>query len=102
VVLVRSTKMPSKRASSAIRASDGEADLGRLQEAPVAAVADQRLVAGLERLAQAGHDRRALGGVLVGLGPVVSPVAGSRRTTTLVLPPCSRSGSKTAAHRRGG
>jgi hypothetical protein len=30
------------------------------------------------------------------------PVAGSRRTTTLVLPPCSRSGSKTAlqaAHR---
>jgi hypothetical protein len=33
---------------------------------------------------------------------VVSPVAGSRRTTILVLPPCSRSGSKTAlqaAHR---
>ena len=33
---------------------------------------------------------------------VVSPVAGSRRTTMLVLPPCSRSGSKTvsqAAHR---
>ena len=33
---------------------------------------------------------------------VVSPVAGSRRTTTLMLPPCSRSGSKTAlqaAHR---
>src|SRR5918999_1419512 len=27
---------------------------------------------------------------------VVSPVAGSRRTTMLVLPPCSRSGSKTA------
>jgi hypothetical protein len=33
---------------------------------------------------------------------VISPVAGSRRTTMLVLPPCSRSGSKTAlqaAHR---
>ena len=36
---------------------------------------------------------------------VVSPVARSRRTTTLMLPPCSRSGSATvlqAAHRRLG
>ena len=32
---------------------------------------------------------------------VISPVAGSRRTTTVMLPPCSRSGSKTVLQGRG-
>ena len=59
---------------------DREADLGRLQEAAVAEVADQRLVAVPERLAQAGHDRLPIGGVLVGLGQVADRrCSGGRR-----------------------
>jgi len=54
------------------RLVDRETHLGRLEEPPVAAVADQRLVAGLERLAQAGHDRLPVGGVLLRLGPVAA------------------------------
>jgi hypothetical protein len=50
------------------------------------------------------RDRRGPSGTApaVDESTVISPVAGSRRTTMLVLPPCSRFGSKTAlqtAHR---
>ena len=62
--------MPSKRASSAsLPGSISNAAPSPVlpQIAPIRAVADQRLVADSETLLQAGDDRLAVGGVLLGL-----------------------------------
>src|SRR5258705_11586818 len=62
-VLVRSTKMPSNLFSSSTLSGS---IANRLQVAAIAGVADERLVAPLERPLQRGEDRGAIGGVLGG------------------------------------
>ena len=71
--LVRSTKMPSKRASSAtFPGSTAKACLrGRAQKPPMRGVADQRLVAALELSIERGEYHAPLGGILGCLGLLV-------------------------------
>src|SRR5262245_24517600 len=65
-VLVRSTKMPSKRLSSSTFAGS-MAKCDRLQEAAIAGVADRCLVALGELALKRGEDRSAIGGILLRL-----------------------------------